>query len=188
MKISEIVNNGYDDNGGAFENLVEDKAKKPVDWPTNLAWRIQLKRFKNVEVLSDLRKGKLFAMPFKNWVGTYWNLLGKDVKKIPYMPTQVLEISDSTMVADMELIDNVFYFNGGSGKAMTDAGRLHLEKYEATAVSYADFKRDPYIFSRPEILIEPNEVKFLQMKVVTTAELDPDEAIPTPLLGIKETK
>lgn len=67
-------------------------APQPVEWPTNLAWRLPLKRFKNVEPLTDIRRGKLFAMPFKNWVGTYWNLLGKDVKKLRYMQTQVVEI------------------------------------------------------------------------------------------------
>lgn len=161
------------------------EALEPVEWPTNLSWRVQMSRFKNVDALCDIRRGKLFALPFKNWLGTYWNLLGKDVTKIRYMQTQVVEIPDSAMVADMAMIDAVFFFNGGSGKPMTKDGSDALDEYISKSVSYGEFKHDPYIFSRPEILIEPTSARFLPMKVYPTSVMDPDEALPTPILGIR---
>lgn len=156
----------------------------PVDWPTNLGWRIQLNRYAHVPSLTKLRENKVFALPFRNWVSTYWHLLGKDVKKLKFMPTKVVVIPDDALVADMAVIDTLFFLRGKSTE-LPPAAKAALEHYEASAISYAEFKKDPYVFSQPEILIEREALRFVPGKIVPTAVMDPDEAMPTPLLGIK---
>ena len=53
-----------------------------VTWPTNLAWKINFKQFKDLDPLLPFRKNKIYLMPFENWQGTYYSLTNKDFKKV----------------------------------------------------------------------------------------------------------
>lgn len=156
----------------------------PIAWPTNLAWRLKLKRFANVEAIVDIRKDVVFALPFKNWVGTYWQLLGKDVDKLKHMPTQIVEVPNDALVADMDTFDSaMFLMHGHKGQVTPDAQKV-LKHYQDSAVTYRKFVEDPYMFSRPEILIPRSRFKTTNLKLVVTEQPDEDEP-NAPLLGVK---
>jgi hypothetical protein len=159
---------------------------EPVDWPTNLGWRIQFRRYVDVDPLHDIRRDKLFAMPFRNWLPTYWALTGKDAKKLRYMPIQVIEIPDDALVADMETIDTVFFLKGRKSE-LCDEARSALGRYVDGAVAYSVFKEDPWMFSKPEILIDRSQVRVVDARVALTGLSDPDEVpeFGVPLLGLK---
>jgi hypothetical protein len=163
------------------EIMTEAVRKEPViqavEWPTNMAWRVKLKRYRNVDVFDDNRRGKLFAIPFRNWTGTYYSLLGKDIKRLPYMPTEIIEIPDSAMVGDMSDADDIMHMKAGPTKDAL------IDLYPDTLVSYARFKRNPKMFGRPEIMVEPSMVKVLPLRLAITDEIgDGDEPY---LLGVK---
>jgi hypothetical protein len=155
----------------------------------NLGWRIKLQRFKDIDYMVEERKGKIFAMPFINWRGTYYHLLGKDIKKIPYMPTEIVEIPDDALVADMDIIDTVFTLRMSNNGKITPENQKVLDSYMESAVPYSEFKENPYMFSKPEIMLDRSNFKKVAGHVVLTTESDPDEDF-TPLLGIsvKPTK
>lgn len=158
-----------------YQELFETSKPNVVEWPTNMAWRINLKRYQKVDVFADVRRGKLFAIPFRNWVGTYYSLMGKDIGKLRFMQTQVIEIPDNALVGDMADADDILNMGDGSTRDAL------IDLYTDTLVSYARFKRDPWMFKNPEIMIDPSMVKTLPLRPVVTAEIERDE----PLLGVK---
>lgn len=160
-----------------FHEIIEARQPviQPIEWPTNMAWRVKLKRYRNVEVFADVRRGKLFAIPFRNWVGTYYSLLGKDIKRLRFMPTQIVEVPDNALVGNMSDADDILHLKDGPTRDAL------ISLYDDTLVSYARFKRNPTMFNSPEIMIESSMVKVLPLRLVVTDEFDGDE----PLLGVK---
>lgn len=160
------------------KDLLESKKQQiePIKWPTNLAWRVKLKRYRNAEIFAEVRRDKCFAIPFRNWVGTYYSLLGKDISKIKYLPTEIIEIPDTALVADMSLADDVF---DAPNKNLRDQA---IDNYTKTIISYHEFKNNPYIFKNPEIMIDPAQVAQTSLKLTVTDILDKDHY---PLLGVK---
>jgi hypothetical protein len=148
-----------------FEN--RNPPPQAVPWPTNLAWRINLTRYKNEEYFLDFRRGKAFAMPFRNWEMTFYKLTLKDVMKIKYMDTQVIQVPDDALVADMAHIDRAMGFiikNDPTG-SMKRGAQPHLDRYQDTMVSYSRFKSDPYVFEKPEIMVERKSMRLMPYKV-----------------------
>lgn len=142
---------------------------EPVEWPTDLAWRVKLARYKNIEYFTDFRKNKAFAMPFRNWEKTFYKLTLKDTKKIKYMDTEVVKVSQDTMVADMKYIDmalNHIIKNDPTG-SMRRAADPFLQEYEKTMLPYSEFVKNPYVFEKPEILLDRSSMIVLPYKVVT---------------------
>jgi hypothetical protein len=133
---------------------LEAKASQtqPVSWPTNLAWKINFKQFKDLDPLLPFRKNKIYLMPFENWQGTYYSLTNKDFKKVNFMPTQVFEISPDVMVGDMQLI------NRAHEATQPQAQAEILKKYMDSRVPYKDFVNNPEQFEFPELLAEPHQI------------------------------
>lgn len=164
----------------------------PVEWPTNLAWRVEFKRFSDLHPLSDHRKGKVFAMPFRNWTRTYHKLTLKDYSKVKNMPTQVVEVPDDALVGDMRLIDNALRMlvkNDPTGAAERRAIEYVRDAYEKSLVPYSEFVKNPSMFERPEILIPREQLKVLPYKVTImpdeVGDLNMDSGY---ILGIKPTR
>lgn len=146
-----------------YHDILTEKKKSiiPVEWPTDLAWKIQFTKYKDVPPIIDMRANKLFAMPFRNWSNTFTVLTGKDTTKVKFMDTRVLRVPHSAIVADMKLFDKAL----DQGAEYSEAGRKMLEEYERTSVSYADFVNKPTMFINPEILIPVSDIEFLPFKV-----------------------
>jgi hypothetical protein len=135
MKISDLINHLYE-SGSEFT----------VRWPTNLAWRIKFKRFKNDDLFLDVRRNKAFAMPFQNWQSTFVSLTGKDLYKVKYMPTEVIFVTDGALVGDMSLINQAQQNKKNRPQI--------LIQYENSLVKYEDFVQNPKMFKMPEILVD----------------------------------
>lgn len=152
-----------------INELFEDTSINSVPWPTDLSWRLVLQRYKNLDPLLDVRRNKIFSMPFKNWANTYYSLTLKDYKKIPHMQTQVLRIPNDSIVGDMKHI-NAAFMSLRSGDS--ERFKKHLDEYETTMCTYAEFVKNPKMFYDPEILSEKGSVEFLPYKVVLTGRID----------------
>jgi hypothetical protein len=144
------------------------KPISPVEWPSNLAWRIEFRQYRNLPPILDIRKGKIFAMPFRNWEGTYYKLTLKEPSKVKFMNTSVVEVPDDALVSDMRTIDLALKYyqskNDPTG-SMKREGEKVAKWYLNKMVSYREFVKDPGMFQYPEILLDRGTVKFLPYKV-----------------------
>ncbi len=152
-----------------FDEISEAKnrAPRPVEWPTNLAWRIRFRRFNDLEHFTEQRRKSAFAMPFRNWETTYWKLTGKETMKIAFMPTEVIEVPPDAMVADMSHIDRALRFaikNDPVGSMRRQAD-THIRSYEDTMVPYSEFVHSPFMFEKPEILVDRASMRVLPYRV-----------------------
>lgn len=118
---------------------------KEIDPLSRLVWRVKFSRFKNDDPLLPFRAGKVFSLPFVNWVATFVSLTGKDPYKVPFMPTEVLWVSDDAVVGDMKWINRAVRF--------PEEREYTLDKYKSTLAEWKDFLREPDMFKMPEVLM-----------------------------------
>lgn len=136
----------------------------------NLAWRIRFKRFRNLDPLFKVRENKVYLMPFDfNALITYSSLTGKDFEKIKNMPTEVYHVSGDALVGDMELINKIFFkknVNNSPDKSDDEILKELLElkkQYLNTMVKFGEYSEG--MFTRPEIIAEPNQLQQVNMSV-----------------------
>lgn len=179
MKISELLNEKKKSDIHPIENC-----------PDNLSWKLNLSRYKNLDPLLDVRRNKIYSMPFKNWSGTFYSLTLKDLTKIKFMPTEVLSISSNSLVGDMELINQAHNIRIGNlwddnYEENQEKLRKILKQYEDSMVPMYRFVGNPKMFRYPEILSEPSQVTKTPYRVTTTDIVDHHESY-YPVLGIVE--
>lgn len=152
----------------------------PMTWPTQLAWRIRLTRYRTAEYFLDLRRDKAFAMPFRNWEVIFHKLTLKEPSKIKYMPTEVIVVPPDAMVADMKYIDHAYMFLLKDDPVPLAERRREpmLDRYVKTMIPYTVFVQDPYVFKQPEIMIERARMQILPFRVVTINVPDGDKTKP----------
>ena len=118
---------------------------KEGDPLSRLVWRVKFSRFKDDDPLLPFRAGKVFSLPFVNWVATFISLTGKDPYKVRFMPTEVLQVSDDAVVGDMKWINRAVR----SPEEKEDS----LAKWQSTLAKWSDFLKEPDMFKMPEVLM-----------------------------------
>lgn len=148
-------------NCGGATQVDESQQVSVPEWPTNLAWKIQLKRFSNMDPLMDVRKDKVYLMPFVNWESTYYSLTNKDLHKVKFMPTQIYQVQPDALVGDMYLINQAH-------RTQDPTVRDHLlQQYKDSIVSYQQFLHNPLMFQMPEILATPTQIQLKPGKITS---------------------
>jgi hypothetical protein len=146
----------------------------PAPWPSNLAWRIRLKRYCDAEYFLDFRRDKAFAMPFRNWESIFHKLTLKAPAKIKFMPTEVIIVPPDAMVGDMKYIDAAYMFIIKNDPSRVSQRRREpmLDRYVQTMIPYTKFMEDPTVFEHPEIMIDRSSMQVLPFRVAAVTVPD----------------
>jgi ribulose bisphosphate carboxylase small subunit len=144
---------------GGASKVEESQIPSEVEWPTQLAWTIQFKRFKDLEPLLDVRANKIYLMPFENWERTYYSLTNKDLHKVKFMPTRVYRVDPSALVGDMAIINRAMRAQNDNDKQQA------LDDYQNSLVTYEEFAKNPSMFRMPEILATADQIHDQNQKI-----------------------